>query len=118
MERLRDATRFKATIAKRPDRPLVARLCRRAVGRSDYILRILPVVIPRGGLFLAWDDGTLVGMTNFEWCIDGNGWLSMARTDPDWRRRGVATFLQREIAAYAKERGASMLRLWVSSWSW
>ena len=41
----------------------------------------------------------------------------MARTDPAWRRRGVATFLQCGIAAYAKQRGVRALRLWVSSWN-
>jgi hypothetical protein len=54
-------------------------------------------------------------MTNFDKCIDGSGWLSVARTDPKWRGRGVATFLQGKIAEYAKHRGIGTLRLWVSS---
>lgn len=49
---------------------------------------------------------------NFEKCIDGSGWLSMARTDPDWQGRGVARFLQREIAKRAKIQGIRILRLW------
>jgi hypothetical protein len=53
-------------------------------------------------------------MTNFDKCIDGSGWLSMAKTDPDWRRRGVAILLQHKIAAYAKQRGVRTLRLLVS----
>jgi len=57
----------------------------------------------------------LVGVTNFDNSVDGSGWLSVARTDPDWRGRGVAPFLQRQIAAYAKRRGVNTLRLWVSS---
>ena len=106
---------LRVTIAKQHDRPLIARLSRRAAGRSDYVLRILPSAIDRGGLFLAWDDSELVGMTNYDKCIDGSGWLSMARTDPTWRRRGVAIFLQQKIAAYARQRGVGTLRLVVSS---
>ena len=115
MARITSPARLRVSIAEESDRPLIARLSRRAVGRSDYVLRILPTVIALRGLFLAWHGGKLVGMTNFDKCIDGSGWLSMARTDPDWRRRGVAVFLQRKIAAYAKRRGVGALRLWVSS---
>jgi GNAT superfamily N-acetyltransferase len=115
--RIKSGSRFTVRIANPSDTLLIARLCRRAVSRYDYILRRLPAVVSRGGLFLAWNSDELVGMTNFEKSIDGNGWLSMARTDPVWRRRGVATFLQREIAAHAKRRGVRALRLWVSSWN-
>lgn len=104
-----------ARIARASDHRLVAKLCRRAVGSRDYVLSILREVIDDHGLFLAWNGGELVGMTNFETCVDGSGWLSMARTDPDWRRGGVARFLQSQIAAYAKQRGIGTLRLWTSS---
>jgi GNAT superfamily N-acetyltransferase len=107
--------KLRASIAKPHDRTLITRLCRRAVSRSDYVLRILPSIIARDALFLAWYGDALVGMTNFERCIDGSGWLNVARTDPDWRGRRVAAFLQREIATYAKPRGIGPLRLWVSS---
>ena len=115
MERFSTSLELRVSIAKDSDRPLITRLCRRAVSRSDYVLRILPSIVARGGLFLAWDGDALVGITNFDKCIDGSGWLSVARTDPKWRGRGVATFLQRKIAAYAKQRGVGTLRLWVSS---
>jgi len=111
----KDSLRVQITVGKATDRPLIARLCRRAVGRSDYVLRILPTVIARRGLFLAWAGNALVGMTNFDTCMDGTGWLSIARTDPDWRGRGVATFLQREISDYARRIGIRTLRLWVLS---
>jgi GNAT superfamily N-acetyltransferase len=90
-------------------------LCRRAVGPSDYVLSILRRVVDARGLYLAWNGSELVGMTNFNKCLDGSGWLSMARTDPAWRRSGVATYLQKQIAADAKEAGISTLRLLVSS---
>ena len=106
---------FKGTIAEQSDLRSVARLCRRAVGPTDYILKMLPNVMAHGRLFLAWYGFELVGMTNFDKCVDGSGWLSMARTDPDWRRRGVAMFLQHQIIEYARRKAIGPLRLWALS---
>jgi GNAT superfamily N-acetyltransferase len=106
---------FNVRIARPSDFRAIARLCRRAVGPRDYVLLFLKEAIRDKGLFLAWNGQELVGMTNFEKCIDGSGWLSMARTDPAWRRMGVAVFLQKAIAAHAKPRGVTFLRLWTSS---
>ena len=39
----------------------------------------------------------------------------MARTDPAWRRRGIAIFLQRQIIDYARGKGIGVLRLWALS---
>lgn len=107
--------KLRVSFAKESDRSSVARLCRRAVGKSDYVLRILPAIVTRGTLFLAWSGTALIGMTNFDRSIDGSGWLTAARTDPDWRGRGVATYLQGRIASYARQRGIRTLRLWVLS---
>jgi len=106
---------FTARIARLSDYRLATRLCRRAVGPSDYVLANLRAVIDKHGLFLAWNEGQVIGMTNFERCVDGSGWMSMARTDPEWRRKGVALFLQRQIAVHAKQRGIIALRLWILS---
>lgn len=54
-------------------------------------------------------------MTNFDRCLDDSGWLSMARTDPKWRGKGVAGFLQNEISAYSQRKGVKVLRLLVAS---
>jgi len=104
-----------ARIAKPSDYNLVARLCKRTVGSGDYVLRILGETIAEKGLFLAWSNGKPVGMVNFEKCIDGSGWLAMGRTDPEWRRRGVALFLQQQIAVHARRNGIRYLRLWILS---
>ena len=102
-------------IAKPSDHNLVARLCRRAVGSGDYVLRRLGETIAKKGLFVAWSNGDLVGIANFEKCIDGSGWLSMGRTDPQWRRRGVALFLQQQITVHARRDGIDYLRLMILS---
>jgi hypothetical protein len=68
-----------------------------------------------GRLFLVFSEDYLVGMSNFTPTIDGGGWLSMARTDPDWRGKGVAQFLQRSMATYALKNSIHILRFWVLS---
>ncbi|HXY83264.1 MAG TPA: GNAT family N-acetyltransferase [Candidatus Saccharimonadales bacterium] len=103
------------SVARPYDYAAVRRLCRRAVGPDDYVLWVLREVIIKSELFLAWYRDQLVGMTRFEKCIDGSGWLSMARTDPDWQRKGVARFLQRELARRARNSGIGILRLWTLS---
>ena len=106
---------IEVSVARPSDYEKIGRLCRRAVGSSDYVLRISREVINDKGLFLAWIGDQLVGMTNFDKCIDGSGWLSMARTDPDWQGQGVARFLQRELAERAKRCDIRILRLWTLS---
>jgi GNAT superfamily N-acetyltransferase len=106
---------LEVSIAQPSDFKAIRRLCRRTAGPGDYVIRILREVIRDRGLFLAWVGDQLVGMTNFDVCIDSNGWLSMARTDPDWQGRGVARFLQRELAERAKKDNIRLLRLWTLS---
>jgi GNAT superfamily N-acetyltransferase len=106
---------FTARIARRSDYSKIVRLCNRAVGPDDYVLFGLADTIERGGLFLAFSGDQLVGMSNFTRTIDNAGWLGMARTDPDWRRKGVALFLQNEKGKYAKELGIRKFRLFVLS---
>jgi GNAT superfamily N-acetyltransferase len=105
---------FEARLAGQSDLRVITRLCRRAVGPRDYVLYILTETIKANGLFLAYCQRELVGITNLEQCIDGSGWLNMARTDPVWRRKGVALFLQQQIVEHARSRGIRKLRLWAS----
>jgi GNAT superfamily N-acetyltransferase len=106
---------LEVSVARPSDYKAIRRLCRRAVGPDDYVLRILRDVINGRGLYLAWVGEQLVGMTNLDKCIDGSGWLSMARTDPDWQGRGVARFLQRELAKRSKKHDVGVFRLWTLS---
>ena len=77
------------------------------------MIHYLNDAIRKGGVFVAFEEGRLVGMSEFRRCVDGSGWLGMARTDPDYRRRGVALFLQRSIASHARKKGIRILRMWV-----
>lgn len=104
---------FRSRMAASHDYTKIARLCKRAVGKHDYVLPILKEVINDGHLFLAFDKSNLIGMVNFTELIDNSGWLGMARTDPDWRGRGVAGFLQNAVTLYAKRKGISKLRMFI-----
>ena len=107
--------RFEARIAGPSDYERIVRLCSRAVGPGDYVIQRLKHVIGQRRLFLAFSGEELVGMSNFTRLIDDAGWFGMARTDPKWRRKGVAIFLQQAKAAYARKLGIKKLRLFVLS---
>src|SRR3989304_2095160 len=76
--------------ARPRDRRGVAARCRRAVGRDDYVLRLLDDVIRDGGLLVAFEGTRAVAMMNSIEVTDGSLWLSMARTDPRHQGRGAA----------------------------
>ena len=107
---------FRSRIAAASDYAMIRKLCVRAVGPEDYVLGILKDVIERGRLFLVFSKGNeLIGMSNFTPVFDKSGWLGMARTDPEWRGLGVAQFLQKKSASFARERGIRKLRFFVVS---
>lgn len=105
---------FEFGIAKHGDYAEVAGLCMRAVGKDDYVLPILRKIISAGGLFIALDGDRLIGITNYQKTLDGSGWMSSARTDPDYRGKGVAGMLQKSIAQHARKEGVKDLRLWIN----
>ena len=100
--------------ARPRDRRVVAALCRRAVGRDDYVLRLLDDVIRDGGLLVAFEGTRAVAMMNSIEVTDGSLWLSMARTDPRHQGRGVAAALVERLASIARRRGVRQLRLWTN----
>ena len=107
---------FRSRIARSSDHQSIAHLCRRAVGPNDYVIARLDETIRKKHLFLVFSKvGDLIAMSNFTPVFDKSGWLGMARTDPDWRGRGIAQFVQRSIASYARKRGIQALRFFVLS---
>ncbi len=86
------------------------------MGPDDYVISRLDETIRKKHLFLVFSKkGDLIGMSNFTPVFDKSGWLGMARTDPDWRGRGIAQFVQRSIASYARKKGIKALRFFVLS---
>jgi GNAT superfamily N-acetyltransferase len=101
--------------ARASDYRTLVSLCRRSVGLDDYAIPRLKSVIKDGSLFVVVTEGKIVAMSNFTLAIDGSGWLSMARTDPNYRGQGIAQFMQNQIGDYARGKGIYTLRFWVLS---
>jgi RimJ/RimL family protein N-acetyltransferase len=108
---------FVSRIARPSDYDKIVRLCRRSVGPDDYVIRILKQTIREKGLFLVFSkkDGDLIGISNFTPVFDKSGWVGMWRTDPAWRGRGAARFVQQKIAKYARRKGLTALRCFILS---
>jgi L-amino acid N-acyltransferase YncA len=107
---------YRTRLARPSDLKRIARLCKRAVGRNDYALGIVDEIVRARRLFVVFSpDGDLIGMASYTPVFDKSGWLGMARTDPDWRGMGVARFIQRSIATYARKKGIRTLRFFVTS---
>ena len=97
--------------ATRKDKAAIVRLCRRSVGR-DYVPMFLNDFLDEGGVFVATQRGKIIGMMKYTRCIGGDGWLGAARTDPKWRKRGVATALIEACMKRAASDGPRFVRLW------
>ena len=101
--------------ARPADLPTVAALCRRTVGVGDYVLFDLAATLRAGGVLLAVDHGRAVGMMDTAPTADGALWLSKARTDPAWQRKGVARAVIGAAVERARRRGLGALRLWTNA---
>jgi ribosomal protein S18 acetylase RimI-like enzyme len=102
--------------ASRADLPGLRDLCKAAVGPDDYVLHYLEWEIENYFMHVALDDArAIVGMATYRPCIDGSGWLAMARTHPDHRRQGVNRAIVDSFVRLARRRGARFLRLWTNA---
>ncbi|TLZ65925.1 MAG: GNAT family N-acetyltransferase [Methanobacteriota archaeon] len=94
------------------DRDALAALCATAVGRDDYVIDMLKDFILHGVVHVALDGDRIVGMMHYAPAIDGSAWLAIARTDPKFRRRGVAAALIQSFVGLASRSRVPVLRLW------
>jgi len=98
------------------DRPELERLCRATVGPDDYALDYLERSILKGIVHAAFDGKQrIVGMMSYRPCIDGSGWLAMARTHPDVQRQGVSRALTESFVGMARASNVPFLRLWTDA---
>jgi RimJ/RimL family protein N-acetyltransferase len=68
-----------------------------------------------GRVFIATIDGVPVGITHLSIDKTHEVWLGGARTDPNYRRMGVATAITKKCLDYAKGKGAKVARLTTES---
>ena len=98
------------------DKPELEALCRTTVGPDDYALDYLERSILKGIVYVALDGKQrIVGMMSYRPCIDGSGWLHMARTHPDVQRQGVARALAESFVGMARASNVPFLRLWADA---
>lgn len=99
--------------ARPSDRETVFKFCERTWSWGDYIPRVWDKWLKQkdGKAFVATIGGVPVGISHLSMNKLGEVWLSGARTDPNYRRMGVATAITRKCLEYAKSRGAKEARL-------
>jgi ribosomal protein S18 acetylase RimI-like enzyme len=111
------SARAKPTInvrkARSSDRAAVFKFCEKTWSWGDYIPRVWDKWLQEknGRVYVATIDGLPVGMSHVRLDKLHEVWLDGARTDPNYRRMGVATAITRKCLEYAKKRGRKLARL-------
>ena len=99
--------------ARSSDREAVFRFCEKTWSWGDYVPKVWDKWLKErnGGVFVATINGVPVGISHLSVDKPGEVWLSAARTDPNYRRMGVATVITKKCLEYAKKKGAKLARL-------
>jgi len=80
---------------------------------EDYLDLVLDRWISqeKGGLYLAWDNHTLVGCCALYFPSPTEGWLQGMRIRPDCQGQGIAYHLNANLIKLAAQEGAQVVRL-------
>jgi len=103
--------------ARSSDRAAVFRFCEKTWSWGDYVPKVWDKWLKErnGGVFVATVDSVPVGISHLSVDKPGEVWLSAARTDPNYRRMGVATAITRKCLEYTKKKDAKVARLLTGS---
>ena len=104
---------FSVREAKSSDKVAVLRFCQNTFAWGDYIPNVWDswLTDQSGKIFVATFEGIPVGMCHVEVVKAGEAWLEAARVAFEFRRKGVASLLNRACLEWAMERGAKAARL-------
>ncbi|MDI6905261.1 MAG: GNAT family N-acetyltransferase [Candidatus Bathyarchaeia archaeon] len=99
--------------ARSSDREAVFKFCEKTWSWGDYIPKVWDKWLreKNGRVFVATINGVPVGISHLSMDKPHEVWLSAARTDPNYRRIGVATAITKKCLEYAKRKGAKIARL-------
>ncbi len=99
--------------ARSSDREAVFKFCEKTWSWGDYIPKVWNKWLreKNGRVFVATINGVPVGISHLSVDKPREVWLSAARTNPKYRRMGVATAITRKCLEYAKRKGAEVARL-------
>jgi len=103
--------------ARASDREAVFKFCMKTWSWGDYIPKVWDEWLreKNGRVFVATIEGVPVGISHLNVDRPHEAWLSGARTDPNYRRMGVATTITKKCLDYAKRKGAKVARLTTES---
>ena len=101
--------------ARPEDKPYVLEFTKRTWEdweEGDYIKYVFDEWISdKNSIFLSAElDGRVVGILRMRFLPDGSGWLEGLRVDPNFRRRGIASEMNKVIIARGLERGINVFR--------
>jgi len=99
--------------ARSSDRAAVFKFCEKTWSWGDYIPKVWDRWLKEENsrLFVATIDGVPVGIAHLSINKPREVWLRGARTDPNFRRIGVAKAITKKCLEYAKRKGAKVARL-------
>lgn len=99
--------------ARNSDREAVFNFCKKTWSWGDYIPKVWDKWLKEenGRVFVATIDNMPVGIAHLSIDKPHEVWLSGARTDPKYRRMGIATAITKKCLEYAKKKGAKVARL-------
>ena len=99
--------------ARSSDREAVFKFCEKTWSWGDYIPRVWDrwLKAKNGRALVATINGVPIGICQLSIDKPYEVWLRGARTDPDYRRIGVATAITKKCLEYAKRKGAKVARL-------
>ncbi len=103
--------------ARGSDREAVFKFCMKTWSWGDYIPKVWDKWLKEksGRAFVATINGVSVGISYLSIDKPHEVWLSGARTNPNYRRMGIATAITKKCLEYAKRKGAKVVRLTTES---
>ncbi|MGC8895418.1 MAG: GNAT family N-acetyltransferase [Candidatus Bathyarchaeia archaeon] len=113
MQNQKTNTKISVRKAKNSDREAVFNFCKKTWSWGDYIPNVWDKWLKEknGRVFIATINNAPVGISHLSIDKPHEVWLSGARTDPKYRRMGVATAITKKCLEYAKKKGAKVARL-------
>jgi len=95
------------------DREAVFKFCEKTWSWGDYISKVWDKWLKEknGRAFVATINEVPVGISHLSIDKPHEVWLSGARTDPNYRRMGIATAITKKCLEYAKRKTAKVARL-------
>jgi len=113
MKKANEKPKIQVRRARVSDRAAVFKFCEKTWSWGDYIPKVWDRWLKEDNskVFVATAGVLPVGICHLSIDKLHKVWLSGARTDPDYRRIGVATAITKKCLEYAKRKGAKVTRL-------